>query len=224
MLPETIKLRDPPPTACSAPRSQLRNSSTRCPPPCSRSIRLRKIGNSSRTSSTGLSCVAHSPSSCPPKVRQLPASSPARILTPKSCALTSSTLSLIQWRIPVASLDEIDRTGCTASARLLTTSSAQIAPSISAKRKTQPLRSSRPPSSRAMLVLPMRRCPVSSTWLRSRTRASKTCNSRSRPKKSSPLTQRPVDDLIAVLFRLPQTLQYYSTVLLSTFLLTNLPD
>ena len=51
-----------------------------------------------------------------------------------------------------------------------------------------------------MLVFPIRRCPVSKTWLPLRTRASSTCNSDSRSKKSSPLTQRPVDDRIRPLF------------------------
>ena len=51
-------------------------------------------------------------------------------------------------------------------------------------------------SSRAMLVLPMRRCPVSNTWLWSRSNVVSTCNSRSRPKKSSPLTHRPVADFM----------------------------
>ena len=46
----------------------------------------------------------------------------------------------------------------------------------------------------------MRRCPVSKTWLPLRTCASSTCNSDLRSKKSLPLTQRPVDDLIRPLF------------------------
>ena len=76
------------------------------------------------------------------------------------------------------------------------TSSGQTAPSTSVKRKTHPWASIRRPSSRAMLVFPIRRCPVSRMWLPARTRASRIRNSDSRSMKSVPLTQRPVASLM----------------------------
>ena len=56
----------------------------------------------------------------------------------------------------------------------------------------------RRPSSRAMLVFPILRCPVKRMWLRFRTWDSRTRSSGSRSKKSSPLTQRPAVGLMAV--------------------------
>ena len=86
------------------------------------------------------------------------------------------------------------RIGWAASAIYAITSSGQVAPWTSVNKKTHPRDSSRWPSSCATLVLPIRRCPVSSTWLPSRTRDSSTSSSASRLKKSSPLTQRLVED------------------------------
>ena len=70
----------------------------------------------------------------------------------------------------------------------------------------------------------MRRCPLRSTWLRSRTRDSNTCSSGSRSKKSSPLTQRPADDFMAGASLFDRFVEYCtSTSLLSTVLLTTIP-
>ena len=194
---------------CRTPRNQLRNSSTRAAPSSPRSTRLRNIGNSSMTRRTGCLCAAQCWSNSSPWCRQFPAFRSARNLTRKSCAPISSTLTTKRF-IVLPKRDMIGRTGCTACAISAMASSAQVAPSTSAKRKTQPAASSRRPSSRATLVFPMRRCPVNNTWLPSRTRLSSICNSASRSKKSSPLTQRPVDDLMSSL---------YSTRRLSTNLL-----
>ena len=72
--------------------------------------------------------------------------------------------------------------------------------------------------------MPMRRCPLRSTWLRSRTRGSNARRSGSRSKKSSPLTQRPVDDFMAGASLFDRFVEYCtSTSLLSTVLLTTIP-
>ena len=55
-----------------------------------------KIGSSSMTRRTGCSCAPQTRNNVSPWCRQLPASSPARIFTPKSNALTSSMFSLTQ--------------------------------------------------------------------------------------------------------------------------------
>ena len=63
----------------------------------------------------------------------------------------------------------MERMGYVSFAMVATASSAQVEPSTSAKRKIHPSPSRRRPSSLAMLVLPILRCPVNSRWLRSRT-------------------------------------------------------
>ena len=181
------------------PRSQLRNSSTRSAWPSRPCMRFRKIGSSSITRSTGLPCAAHSASSRSPCRCQLPPSRPPRIFTLKSPAPISSKFAVTNSFMDAANRNAIGRTRCTALAIPATASSAHNAPSTSTKKKIQPSFSSRRPSSCRMLVLPMRRWPLSSTWFPSRIFVASISISASRSKKSSPLTQRPVEDLIGTL-------------------------
>ena len=200
MLPDTMRTGESQSIPCNTPRSQLRNVSTRVAPSAARSIRLRKIGSSSITRRTRRSCWAQPRSSRSPWSRQFPAFNPARIFKRTSCTLTSSTAPTARRDALAARLrsDRIGRTGYAARAMSAITSSGQVASSTSVNSVTHPpALVSRRPSSRMMLVLPMRRWPVSSTWLPSRTRCSRMRSSRSRSKKSSPLTQRPVEDFKA---------------------------
>ena len=195
MLPESNSTGEPFAKPWRTLRSQLRNSSAFFAPWSSVSRCLRKIGNSSITRRTGLSWAAHSWKRRSPCRRQVPASNPARNFNSKSWALIASMFSMKRL-IALATRDERARTGCVALAMAAIKSSGELAPSTSANRNTHPWVSRRRPSSWAMLVLPMRRCPVSRMWLPSRTRLSRTFSSASRSKKSSPLTQRPVADFM----------------------------